>query len=172
MCVCVGVNLYTEYILIKLLHSYTSKISNAWFKLHEKVNTIRRSVVNLRSLWRKHIWLLHISWQNIAYPLYSWWIQWNCFMILVGRNKKNSKGIPQVSHSFTHKWKLVTVSNSCPQDKNPPSTVCWRGQWRPEQALLMSAKLPLRAGTQKKEYFQTSTSSTTNTVFIPFFKNI
>ena len=63
--------------------------------------------------------------------------------ILAGRNKENSKGSPQVSHSFKHKWRLVTVSNSCPQDKNPPSTVCWRGQWLKEQAPLMSTNLLL-----------------------------
>ena len=51
----------------------------------------------------------------------------------MGRNKENSKGSLRVSHSFKHKWKLLTVSDSCPQDKNPPSTVCWWGWWLKEQ---------------------------------------
>lgn len=150
MRVYVRMNMYTEHIIIRILERFISKISKAWFKSHEKEKTIRISVVHLSSLWKKYIWLLHRIWQNIAYPLYSWWIQSNCFMILVGRNKKNSKGSPQVSHSFTHKWRLVTASNSCPQDKNPPSTVCWRGQWLQEQALVMSANLPLRREREKK----------------------
>lgn len=63
---------------------------------------------------------------------------------------ENSKGSPQVSHSFKHKWKLVTISNSCPQDKNPPSTVCWRGQWLKEQAPPMSTNLLLMGERGKK----------------------
>lgn len=71
--------------------------------------------------------------------------------IVVGKNKENSKGSPQVSHSFKHKWKQLTVSNSSVQDKNPPSTVCWRGQWLKEQAPLMSTNLLLMGESEGRE---------------------
>ena len=95
--------------------------------------------------------------------------------ILVERNKENSKGSPQVSHSFEHKWKLVTVSNSYPRDKNPPLTVCWRGQWLKEQAPLMSTNLLLmgeRGGKSEKNQMNVKTNKPSTMSTAPCFRNI
>lgn len=100
-------------------------------------------------------------------------------MILARRNKKNSKGSPQASHSFKQKWKPVTVSNSCLRDKNPPSTVCWRGQWLKEQAALMSTDLLLMGeqerererARRKKKYSNESENKLTKAQFRVSFRN-
>lgn len=112
-------------------------MSTALVRLHE--NMIMRSVVNLSEAY---LAVTHKPAEHKV-PIIFLRNSVELLKILVGRNKENLKGSPQVSHSFKHKWKLVTVSNSWPQDKNPPSTVCWRGQWLKEQAPLMSTNLLL-----------------------------
>lgn len=116
---------------------------------------IIKSVVNWSRLWQGLVLLLHISVQNIECSLYSWWIQWNCLRYLWREIRRIQRAAHKCHIPLNTSGKLVTVSNSYPRDKNPPLTVCWRGQWLKEQAPLMSTNLLLmgeRGGKRVKKF--------------------